>query len=163
MFFYSSIAKGQTTFKFSEKGLSPESVTTTIEGLSKTELYNKTLAWIENTYKNADKVIQSKSGDSLINFIHIKDNAVNIDKIYSSIKYSITISFEDGQYKFEPTAIQTKVNSKYDRGWNDFNLKNGETFYKRGKLIKKSKSFVINIPDILNQLYASLNAYLSEM
>ncbi|MGC6431281.1 MAG: hypothetical protein ACON5F_09595 [Jejuia sp.] len=144
--------EAQTKFTFTENGLTPESSVTSIENLSATNLYNKTLNWIKTTYKNPKTEINNQ----VILLTGIKENAIQADKQYFHIKYTIKIAFEEHQYTFEPLSIKTKANSKYDMGWNEIDLKNGAAFFKKGKPIKKTKSYVKVIPEVLNELNSIL-------
>jgi len=149
-------AEGQTKFTFTESGLTPESIITSIENLSATDLHNKTLNWIITTYKNPKTEIDNQ----VILLTGIKENVIQSDKQYFHMQYTIKIVFEKHQYTFEPLTIQTKANSKYDMGWKEIDLKNGAAFFKKGKPIKKTKSYVKDIPEVLNELNSSLYNYL---
>lgn len=158
---FTTLIYGQTKFVFNENGLEPEYTVSNIDSFSKTVLYNKTLSWIKKSFKNPEKVIDTKIENEVIQFTSIKENTINVDKRYFHMKYTIKISFENGQYRFEPLSIKTKANSKYDMGWKEVNLKNGSKYFKRGKAIKQTKSYVKVIPEVLNELNSSLYGYLT--
>ncbi|WP_299114149.1 hypothetical protein [uncultured Winogradskyella sp.] len=153
---FTTIGFSQDKFDFNEKGLAPEYIIAAIDSIPKNTLYKKTLKWIKSTSNNLE--IQNKT--NTIQFTGIKDNAVHEGKRYFHIKYTIKISFEEGLYKFKPLKVQLKANSKYDMGWKAFDLKKGDIFFKKGKVIKKFKSYVSDIPKILNDLNANLYNYL---
>ncbi|MBC3759286.1 DUF4468 domain-containing protein [Hyunsoonleella sp. SJ7] len=157
---FSNASYTQTRFTFTKNGLTPEHVVVQVDSLSETELYSKTLNWIKATYKNPDKVINSKIENHHIQMTSLKENAIKVDKRHLHLRFTIKISFKTGQYKFEPLSIQTKVNSKYDMGWKPFDLKNGAEFFKNGKVIYKTKSYVEVIPEVLNELNSSFYNYL---
>ena len=90
----------------------------------------------------------------------IKSNAIHVGKLYYHMQYTVKISLEKGKYKFEPLKVRSRLNSKYDMGWIDFDLKNGALFFKKGRAIKKTKSYVTDIPAVLNELNANLYNYL---
>ena len=90
----------------------------------------------------------------------LKGNAVNLDKQYYNVSYRVLIDFEDGNYSFEPTEIRLKLNSKYDMGWKEFDLNNGAQFLKKGKPIRKYRSYLENLLKVLNELQIDLQAYL---
>lgn len=155
-----TLAYSQNKFVFNENGLTPKYSLSNIDSTTVSELYTKTLYWIKKNYKNPEKVIDSKVKNDVIQFTGLKENAINTDKRYFNLNYTIKISFKKGQYTFEPLSIQTKANSKYDMGWKDFDLKNGSSFFKKGKAIKNTKSYVKVIPALLNDLNNSLYTFL---
>lgn len=150
----------QTKFAFTKNGLTPEHVVSDADSISSTDLYNETLKWIKNTYKNPEKVIDSKIENDHIQITSIKENAIKVDNRHLHLRFTIKISFKTGQYRFEPLSIQTKVNSKYDMGWKPVDLKNGASFFKNGKVIYKTKSYAEVIPEVLNELNSSFYNYL---
>lgn len=155
-----TLTQSQTKFTFNENGLTPKSLTIKTDTLSETELYTKTLQWITATYKNPEKTIVSQIEGEVLQISGIKDNAIKADKRYFHLKYAIKINFKNQQYTFEPLSIETKANSKYDMGWKNIDLKNGSDFFKKGKPIKKTKSYVKVIPKVLTELNTSLYNYL---
>jgi hypothetical protein len=148
----------QSTFTFLEKGLTPSQVSTKVNELSKTELQQQTLSWIRKNYKYATTQVD---GESIL-FTDVKGNFIEVKKSYYNVKYSVKIRFEKGQFTFAPITVFTKLNSKYDMGWQPFDLKDGAAFFKRGKPIKKTKVYVKKIPDLFNEmnegLYKALNS-----
>lgn len=153
---FSTVVSSQDKFAYTEKGLKPKYLSFTIGNNSKANLYTKTLNWIKTNYNDINAVIGVNNENNFIQFSSIKENAINLGKQYFHIKYTIKISFEKGNYKFEPLEIQTKLNSKYDMGWQVIDLKDGASFFKKGKVIKKMKSYVTAIPILLNELNGSL-------
>jgi len=155
-----TFAYSQNKFVFNENGLVPEYTISNMDSMTETEMHKKTIKWINATSKNPNVIFDSHDKNDFILLTGIKNNLLNIGKQYYHMKYTIKISFEKGEYKFEPIAIQSKLNSKYDMGWKDFDLKNGALYFKKGRVIKKSKSYVTDIPDVLNQLNTNLYNYL---
>ncbi|WP_299552787.1 DUF4468 domain-containing protein [Seonamhaeicola sp.] len=149
---------GQDEFAINYKGLTPKLSISKIDSLSKSALYLKTLEWIEENETKYRLLVDSKIENEAILVILIKENAVNLNKQYYNVKYKINISFEKEQYKFEPTRIQLKLNSKYDMGWKDFDLTNGAIFFDKEKVIKKYKYYLKDITRSLNELSMQLNA-----
>lgn len=156
-----TILVSQNLFSYEEQGLTPASINISLENKSASELYNKTLNWIKKHYKNPEKTIINKTKHEIIEFTGLKENAIISNKRYCHLKYTVKIIFKKDAYIFKPQYIQTKVNSKYDMGWEQFNLKKGTHYFKKGKPIKKTKSYVKEIPKILNQLYTSLHTHLT--
>lgn len=154
------VIHSQDQFTIDELGLSPKSVTATIEQSSKQELYSKTLSWLEGNNETHNLSIEDKSDSQAINFTFVKGNAVNLDKQYYKAKYQVTLNFVDGSYVFKPTKIELKLNSKYDMGWKDFNLNTGAMFYRRGKVIRKYKQYLRDLTAPLNEFHNRLHAHL---
>ena len=160
LFIFTAIVYSQNKFIYNQNGLVPEYTITNIDSISKTELYKKSLNWIKINYENPDRALKAQVENDYISFTGTYENIVKVDKRYYHIKYTVKISFKNGQYKFEPLEIQSKLNSKYDMGWAHFDLKNGTLFFKNGKIINKSKSYVTEIPVVLNDLNSNLYEYL---
>ncbi|WP_282042681.1 hypothetical protein [Winogradskyella flava] len=153
---FTTIAYCQDAFVFNENGITPGHIISKVDSAPKAALYSKTLQWIKNT----DAVVDVYAENDFIQLIGTTTNAINEGKRYFHMKYVIKISFENETYKFELLEIQLKANSKYDMGWMDFNLKDGSPFFKKGKVIKKLRSYVIDIPKILNELNTNLYNHL---
>ena len=153
-------ALGQHKFVIKENGINPKFISIKIDSAAKSKLYNKTVSWIEENEKRYKLSVDNKTENKVIHLTSIKGNAVKLDKKYFNVKYTISIGFEKEQYKFEPTKIKLKVNSKFDMGWKDFDLTNGAMYFKKGKVIKKYKSYINDITALLNELNHNLNIYL---
>ena len=147
----------QNTFTFSEKGLTPSQTTTKVNGFSKTELQQQALSWIQENYKYATTQVD---GESII-FTDVKGNFIEVKKSYYNIKYRVRIRFDKGEFTLEPIDVFTKLNSKYDMGWQPFDLKDGAAFFKRGKPIKKTKVYIKKIPALFNELNERLHRELN--
>lgn len=159
-FLLATSAYSQDKFVIKENGLTPKFTILKIDSLAKSELYNKTLKWIEENEKEYKLSVDNKTKNEVIQLYSIKGNAVNLDKQFFNVKYNVSIGFEKEQCKFEPMGIQLKVNSKFDMGWKDFDLTNGAMYFKKGKVIKKYKSYIKDITTQLNELNHNLSAYL---
>ena len=144
-------------FVIKENGINPKFISIKIDSIAKRKLYNKTLRWIEENEKRYKLSVDNKTENKIINLTSIKGNAVNLDKKYFNVKYTIRIVFKNEHYKFEPTEIKLKVNSKFDMGWKEFDLTNGSMYFKKGKVIKKYKSYIQDITTLLNELNYNLS------
>ena len=149
----------QSEFGYTESGLTPKWVTSELNNSSQAELFQKTLSWIKENYKYAD--VETSEQKDWIVITDLKDNLIKVSKRYYNSRYKIKIRFEDHQYTFEPIEFATKQNSKYDMGWEAFNLEDGSAYFKKGKAIKASKSFVKKIPQLFNELNRNLYKALS--
>jgi len=143
-------------------GLRPKLITSRVSSLTPSEVYEKTLRWIKDNEEKYDLSVEEKVENEAIHLTSIKSNAVTLKEQYFYAKYSISISFENEQYKFEPTKIQLKLNSKYDMGWKDFDLNDGSMFYKKGKPIRKYKAYINDLVTQLNEIHIRLGEYLKE-
>jgi len=85
------------------------------------ELYQKALGWINETYKNPEKVILAKNDNSYIR-IEGMDSNISWMKVmgmttYCSTKYEIEFYFKDGKVKFDITSVSTYTEAtKYASG-----------------------------------------------
>lgn len=156
IFVFTAMGFGQEKFVFNETGLSPKHIISRVHGSSKTQLFDKALKWIKATYKNPDIEVDNQ----VILLTGIEENAIQANKQYFHLKYKVKVTFEKGQCTFKPISIKTKANSKYDMGWKEIDLKNDSEFFKKGKPIKKTKSYVKMIPEVLNKLNSNLYNYL---
>lgn len=149
---------GQQEFIIGADGLAPKNIASAID--QKNELFTKTLAWIEANEEEYKLSIAEQSENVSITFSSIKGNAVTLADRYFHAKYDIQVRFEEDQLLFEPSQIQLKVNSKYDMGWKDFDLKDPSTYFKKGKVIRKYKAYLGDLVKPLNQLQLELTSHL---
>lgn len=149
-------AYAQDPFTITENGLTPSFATTNISHFTSDELYQTTLNWIEDNEEQYKLSIDELMDNRMIQFTSVKWNAVNLGDQYYIAEYGIRLSFEEEQYTFEPLTIRLKLNSKYDLGWEEFDLTNGSPYYKKGKVIKKYKTYLGNLVAQLNEISLSL-------
>lgn len=122
--------------------------------------YIKTMSWIEENSETYNLTVEHAVENASIQISFLKGNATTLDKQYYNIGYQVKISFEDGKYTFEPTEIRLKLNSKYDMGWTNFDLNDASLYFKKGKPLRRYKSYLENIPKALNELQMKLISYL---
>lgn len=162
VWFLSFQLMGQEVFEFSEQGLSPKFKELQLENKSDSLLVANAIQWIENN-KEAFNLKRIKSvSNKQIEFSSVKNNGTSLDKQYFHVKYGIELVFEDGKIKFTPKSIQLKLNSKYDMGWKDFDINDGYSFYKRGKVIRKYRKYLSDITDHLNSLFTTYQSQKSK-
>jgi len=152
--FISSLNYSQENFKYGENGLSPKFLVIKIDSLKQNQIYENAVKWIKLNFKNPDEVIETSVENEMIRFTVIKQRVLSIGKskpIDYDLKYTISISFKDGKYKFEPLSNMVKA-SDYNYGWIPFDLNNGKLYFKKGKMIEKFDQYVIRIPEFLNNL-----------
>ncbi len=153
---------GQDKFSYTENGLTPKSLRFTIENGSTQNSFKQILSWIDDNAKTFQLKVDKKIENEVLVFESTKNNAVVYDKQYNHVKYSITIRIDENELIFEPISIQRKVNSKYDMGWKDVNLKDGGEYFKRGKVIRKYRKYVSDITKPLNLLFTQYQSHLSK-
>ena len=152
---------GQEVFKFSEKGLSPKFKEIQIEK-SDSLLFANTIQWIENNKETFNLKLVKRDSKKQIEFSSVNNNGTSLDKQYFHVKYAIELIFKDGNIKFTPKSIELKLNSKYDMGWKDFDISDGYSFFKRGKVIRKYRKYLSDITDHLNSVFSSYQSQFSE-
>ena len=155
-----TMAYGQQEFIIGADGLAPKSMASAIDQTTTDDLFKKTMAWLVANEKEFKLAIIEERENTTITFSSIKGNAVTLADRYFHAKYDIQVRFEGDQLLFEPTQIQLKVNSKYDMGWKDFDLKDTSTFFKKGKVVRKYKAYLDDLTTPLNNLYRKLHAHL---
>ncbi len=148
---------GQQEFRITENGLAPELSSAAVDDLSQSEFYEKTLNWIETNKEEYKLELVEKIQNQSIQFTSTKWNATHLGEKYYIAEYTINLNFEENSIQFEPTAIRLKLNSKYDMGWNDFNLADGAMYLKKGKVIKKYKAYLNDLMARLNKLNMELS------
>jgi hypothetical protein len=154
IFVITQLANAQDT-KFE---LTPEKFTDYVvvpfEGKSQSDIYKKTLQWIEYTYKNPKEVLKSNIENEYIRFEGVKDGLYSIQirkKKYSYLtRYAIEISFKEGKAKFDVTNTEFYLPTSTpatSAGWNKIDLDNSSYIFEKfekGEL----KSAFINFKDI---------------
>lgn len=72
---------------------------------SKADLYNASLKYVHQTFKNPEHVIKSNLKDESLRFVSYKPNGMKVNnsgaKIQVDIKYTIQLEFKDGKIKYE--------------------------------------------------------------
>ena len=81
------------------------SIVVEIEGKTASELYQKTLNWIQQVYKNPDEVLKANIKDEMVRFDGF-DKSVWSAKVMGlkssyDVAYTIEIDFKDGKYRFK--------------------------------------------------------------
>ena len=155
-----AISFGQVEFSITKDGITPRSVSSEIDSLSAAQLYLKTMGWIEENSETLNLTIDHIEENSSVQMSFLKGNATNLEKRYYNANYKVKISLEEGGYTFEPIEIRLKLNSKYDMGWKEFDLGNGELYFKKGKPIRKYKPYLEGITKTLNEFYLMLHTHL---
>ncbi len=148
---------GQSQFIFTQNGIQPKLITTSVKNISKDSLTAKINRWIRSNSisSSAIKNIDSK----YLLLTGMKENYIIVDKRYYHLEFVIKINIQNQSFGFEPLSLKTKQNSKYDMGWVPIDLTDGSQYFKKGKPIKKTKSYIKAIPTLLNSLNLELENF----
>lgn len=152
--------QGHEAFVITKNGLEPTLLRLQMDDATAQELYARSVNWLEMNKEPFKISVDVTTANELIQFSAVQWNATNLDERYFIARYHIRLSFEEDGYQFEPTAIQLKLNSKYDMGWEELDLTDGATYFKNDKLIRKYKSYVSDLMAPLNELQQQLLTYL---
>ncbi|MEM9075809.1 MAG: hypothetical protein AAGC43_02175 [Bacteroidota bacterium] len=154
------ISYGQTEFAITESGLSPKYISAEMNAFTASQLYTKTMGWIAENSKKYKLSVDQTNENVSVHLSYVKGNAVILDKQYYNVDYKVKIHFGDGKYSFEPAEIRLKLNSKYDMGWKDFDLTDGASYFKKGKPLRKYRSYIENLTKALNEVQLDLFTHL---
>lgn len=159
LIFSSSFA--QEKFELTTAGFT-DYVVTNVEG-TQSEIYNKAVNWIKETYKNPDQVIKMTIENEKLRFEGYQSNFHCLKSLgmtsCSNLTYTIEISFKDGKYKFDPIAAVISNDSGQKNELKLDQLQN--VYFKNGKPLKGFENFVISFQDMFNNLNTSLKSYIS--
>jgi hypothetical protein len=161
-----SIILSQEKFTYNQDGLTPEYLLIESEGATKEDLYQKSINWLKETYKNPDEVIKATFENKKVRFEPVAMDAMSHRALgtvrYYNATYSIEIEFRDGKCKFTPLLISYRVS---EAGYNItevIDFENGEDYYRRnGKLKGRTKDIPESVENLLNGLSNSLTEYIN--
>ncbi len=155
---------GQEKFIYNYEGLNPEYVVTKIDDQNQTKLFEKSINWIKETYKNPDEVIKTTIDKKKIRFEGSKENIICVNVLGAPAcfpgTYTIELEFKDNKYKFTPLILDYRVPATQYTPANtaSINFESGAVYYKKGKLRKAHTP----IPPSVEKLFNGLNLDLSE-
>lgn len=164
-----TISFSQVEFTYNQEGLTPEFVVVELDSLSQEKVFQSSINWIKETYKNPDEVIKTTINNEKVRFEGYKENLFCIETLgmntcYSGT-YTIEVEFKDNKYKFSPLSIEYRVPaSQYTAGGKySINFKDGSGYYNRKGIIKSSqKNIPPSIENLFNDLNKSLKNYLEQ-
>lgn len=135
-------------------------VVTPIENYSQAELYNKTLLWVMETYKNPDEVISAKVENDFIRIGGSSQNLFCINGLGAKTcyvtRYDIDISFKEGKYKFDVTSLEYLVGAR----WQKFPLNDTKGLYNKKGELRVAYVHLPEIPTYFNDLNSSLKSFI---
>jgi hypothetical protein len=143
--------------KLSPNGVEPIVVNT--DSLKANDMYKKALNWVQENYKNPDKVLKAKIENEKIRIDGYASNAWWYKslgmKMSYNMEYTIEISFKDGKYKFEYIVGQFYADTQRFLG-------SYKTFYKSSGEIKSVYSDAVpSLEETMNNLSLSFYNYLT--
>ena len=155
----------ETEFKFTKDGFT-DYVIGTVTNKTASELYKKTIDWVNITYKNPREVIKAQIENDYIRIEGFKSSMLCKKILLSNIcengRYQIEISFKDGKYKFDVISLESYLTaSQYNSGgWYPVVLTNTSYAYKEsGEL----RSMYKNFPEEIESTFNSLNNELKKI
>jgi len=159
----------QDKFVYNETGLTPHLVTET-PNVNQQKLYEKTINWIKENYKNPDEVIKTTIENEKVRFEGVSSSVLMTKIIgrtsYSDIRYTIEVSFKDEKYKITPLSLEyyTEPSQYATAGWTDISLSGRSILYygKKNKLKSVFKTYPQNIQDFFNGLNEGIQNYVLE-
>tara|TARA_B100001093_G_C26676047_1_gene948338 strand:- start:373 stop:912 length:540 start_codon:yes stop_codon:yes gene_type:complete len=159
-FLISGITFGQNIPELKLTRDSVEPIIVKTDSLTKPEIYKKALNWVQETYKNPDKVLKANIENEKIRIDGFASNAwwyksMGIKNSYN-MEYSVEIAFKDGRYRFEYNIGQFYIDGgqKVLYGYKTFFKKNGE--------VRKSyKDAVPSLEQTMNDLSLSFYNYVT--
>lgn len=134
-----------------------------IDSISKQDLFNKTINWIKDNYKNPDEVIKTTIDNSKIRMEGYGSNIIKY-KGWGVLdipgKYIIEISFRDGKYKFDPLGVTYILDQPI--GEVPILISDTSQYYKnrKGEINNMFKYFPLSVENLFNDLNKSLYDYI---
>lgn len=156
-------------FTYDERGLTPNFTVNDVPDKNQKELYQKSLNWLKETYKNPDKVIKAT-----IEYEKIRWEGVALDAMCHSAlgttdcyntTYTIELVFKDGKFKFNPIAISYRISgSQYALSSTEhIDFTTGQYYYNRnGKLKSRTATIPGSVELLLNNLNNRLVDYITK-
>jgi hypothetical protein len=166
--------KSQTTtentannFTYNQEGLLPKFVVVNVDSMTQAELFEKTINWIKETYKNPDKVIKTTIANEKIRFEGYTEKLICISSLGMPVcyggTYTIEVELKDGKYRIIP--ISMAYSAPMQNGpMRDFPISfdsGGDWYNNKGEVRSMYKNVPTYVGDLLNGLNDSLFSYLS--
>ena len=88
--------------KLTPKGIEP--VTLNVGGLSASEIYMKSLDWVQETYKNPNEVLKANIENKMIRIVGFSPDALSFKSVVVNnwgVSYTLEISFKDGRCRYD--------------------------------------------------------------
>jgi hypothetical protein len=153
-----SFAQDFPQLKLTLNGVEPIVVTT--DSLKAADLYKKALSWVQETYKNPEKVLKVKIENEKIGIDGFAQNgwwykSLGMKQSYN-MEYSVEISFKDGKYKFEFIVGQFFIDGG-QKVYYDY-----KTFFKKTGEVRTSYTDAVpSLEETMNNLSLSFYNYVT--
>jgi len=135
-----------------------ESIVIKTDSLTSNQIYKKALDWVQETYKNPDKVLKAKIENKKIRIDGFATNAwwYRTKNNSYNMEYTIEISIKNGRYKFEFIIGQFFI----DDGQKV--LYDYKSFFKKSGEIKKAYTDAVpSLENTMNLLSNSFYSYIT--
>jgi hypothetical protein len=137
-----------------------EAIVVNVDTLKADHLFKKAINWVQETYKNPEKVLKAKIENEKIRVDGFANNAWWYKtlgmKMSYNMDYSIEVSFKDGKYRFEFVVGQF-----YTDGGQKF-LANYSSFFKSSGEVKGVYSEAVpSLEETMNNLSLSFHNYVT--
>ena len=115
--------------KLTPEGVAP--ITLNLDGINATEIYKKSLDWVQETYKNPDEVLKANIENKKIRIDGFSSDALsfkNMVVVNWGVSYTLEISFKDNKcrYNYDINYFTGKDGTKTVITYTDFYKKNGD-------------------------------------
>ena len=140
--------------KLTPKGIAP--ITLNVDGLNASEIYKKSLDWVQETYSNPDEVLKANIENKKIRISGFSPYALtfrSVVEINWGVTYLLEISFKDGKcrYDYDINYFTGSDGGRTAITYKDFYKKNGDV----------KKPYIPAVSSLENTInYLLLNYYL---
>lgn len=150
----------QEKFELTPAGFT-DFVVTTVPDKTQSDLYKKTMDWLQVTYKNPDEVIKAKIENDYIRIEGSSPDLVTINALGRTpnlTRYQIEIGFKDGKYKFDLLSLE--YYHKASVKWLPVKLDDGSDYFNKKGELRSVAKYYPEISDYFNNLNNSLKDYI---
>lgn len=145
----STSIKGQNYIKQDESGRYVYKGIEELQGVSKTQLYTKTLEYLAQRYNSANDVIQHKDPDA--GKVIVKGNfATSLFSKKGHIRHTLTIDFKEGKFRFNYSSFIYSAS-----GTSDMYFDSKKFYYKKKLLAEAEMNAVSFVNGLKNYLKSS--------
>ncbi|MCG2419995.1 DUF4468 domain-containing protein [Aequorivita sp. F47161] len=152
------LAQDIPQLKITPNGVEP--IVVEVDSLTASDIYKKALNWVQETYKNPDKVLKANITDEKIRIDGFANSAFWWQSLgikqTMDMEYTIEISFKDGKYRLEYIVGQF-----YVPGGQRALYTYSSFFKKSGEVRKAYDDAIPSIEQTMNELSLSLYNYVS--
>lgn len=159
-------------FEYNKNGLT-DYVVVELDGYKSEVLYQKSINWIKDNYRNPDEVIKTSIENKKIRFegfIQLNNPLLKVDNPESynngSLNYTIEVDIKEGKYRFNPTELyyipEPEYVAQYGLSEIDMGLHDSSKYYdKEGSLVAGVDVSIKRMEDLFNFLSSDLKKYIT--